>query len=1192
MATTIQIKRGTGSAVPSGLEDGELAINLDNGKLFFGSGSTSINSFRFENLTAENYIVSSSVTNITTQELSGSTNFGDSSDDSHTFTGAITASKISIGSNITHTGDPDTSISFGVNSIRLKAGGIEIFDAKSTGFTTNKSISSSADISASGNISATDYFDNGTNISSIYQAALTFGIANTNVLRANSNIVDNDFLRVDGTSIEGRSAAQVLSDIGAQSGIGDGDLTIAMTDELQDTLNLKATIASPTFTGTVVLPNVPAIVTTQLNLKSPIASPSFTGQVTASGNISSSGTIIAAAAVLTTADINGGTIDGITSLTAGGNLDIGTHELRAATFESDVSTGTAPFTVASTTEVANLKSATSTLAATATNVTVSDNESTNESNVITFVAGAAGSGNVGLEADGNLTYNPSTGKVTATGFIGALTGDVTGDVTGNADTATLAADATTLATPRAINGVDFDGSAAITVTAAGSTLSDTVTVAKGGTGATSFADKSVIITQDSGTDTLAAVAMSTNGQILIGGSSGPAVAVPTGGDGLTVTVGDGTLEYDLDAALTTVTSILAADVKIGEDDQTKIDFETANEIHFYANNVEQVYVADNIFGPQSDSDVDLGTTGVRWKDAFIDTITTTGDVDVLGNIELGHASDTTIARASAGQITVEGTAVLLAGSSINTDGEDIDMGSGTLSAQGAVVSTIELGHASDTTIARASSGQITVEGTAVLLAGAQTGITSLLAADIKIGEDDQTKIDFETANEIHFYANNTEQVYLADNIFGPQSDSDVDLGTTGVRWKDAFIDTITTTGTITAGGIVTGTGFTAGNAVLAEAELELLDGLTAGTAIASKVVTTDGSKDTTGQRNLTISGELDAATGDFSGIIDVAGVATLASAVVTAGATFGGGTGATGVTISTGGAITADAVIKTESTTNATSTTDGSIQTDGGLSVALDVIIGDDLSLLSDDAVFNMGEGSDVTITHDGTTGAVIAATPISINSTGDLTLDSTTDIVIDAAGGNVEFKDAGTLQLTLDMDGTAGEQIIQLGVDSDDLVFKQYDGTEVLRIGDDTTISANRRKFTATADTAGLHDGDVVYFGGTTSMTTGAIYHYKSDGTWELADADAVATSDGLLGVALGAASNTNGVLLRGIVTLDHDAGAIGDVLYLSTTAGDCGAAAPSGTNDVVRIVGYKIIHATQKQVWFNPSNDFIIHA
>ena len=74
----------------------------------------------------------------------------------------------------------------------------------------------------------------------------------------------------------------------------------------------------------------------------------------------------------------------------------------------------------------------------ATTVTVTDNESTNESNVILFAAGAAGSGNLGVEADGNMTYNPSTGKITATGFVGALTGDVTGDVTGNADTATLA----------------------------------------------------------------------------------------------------------------------------------------------------------------------------------------------------------------------------------------------------------------------------------------------------------------------------------------------------------------------------------------------------------------------------------------------------------------------------------------------------------------------------------------------------------------------------------------------------------------------------------------------------------------------------------------------------------------------------------------------------------------------------------
>jgi hypothetical protein len=90
-------------------------------------------------------------------------------------------------------------------------------------------------------------------------------------------------------------------------------------------------------------------------------------------------------------------------------------------------------------------------------------------------------------------------------------------------------------------------------------------------------------------------------------------------------------------------------------------------------------------------------------------------------------------------------------------------------------------------------------------------------------------------------------------------------------------------GAITSTGLVTGTGFTAGSAVLAEAELELLDGLTAGTAIATKVVTTDGSIDTTGQRNLTITGELDAATGDFSGVVDVAGAFTTGSTIVATG---------------------------------------------------------------------------------------------------------------------------------------------------------------------------------------------------------------------------------------------------------------------------------------------------------------------
>jgi hypothetical protein len=80
------------------------------------------------------------------------------------------------------------------------------------------------------------------------------------------------------------------------------------------------------------------------------------------------------------------------------------------------------------------------VATVATTVTITDNENENESNAIIFTAGGdVDGGNLGLESDGTLTYNPSTGKVTATGFIGAVTGNVTGNASGTSATVTTAA---------------------------------------------------------------------------------------------------------------------------------------------------------------------------------------------------------------------------------------------------------------------------------------------------------------------------------------------------------------------------------------------------------------------------------------------------------------------------------------------------------------------------------------------------------------------------------------------------------------------------------------------------------------------------------------------------------------------------------------------------------------------------------
>ena len=134
--------------------------------------------------------------------------------------------------------------------------------------------------------------------------------------------------------------------------------------------------------------------------------------------------------------------------------------------------------------------------------------------------------------------------------------------------------------------------------------------------------------------------------------------------------------------------------------------------------------------------------------------------------------------------------------------------------------------------------------------------------------------------------------------------------------------------------------------------------------------------------------------------------------------------------------------------TEATSTTDGSLQTDGGLSVVKDAVFGDDVKLLSDSAILSLGLGSDATLTHDGTTGLTIAATPISIDATGELHLNSTT--------GDIKLQDGGTDQIIFDLDGTGGAVIIKPAVDSDDIIFQQYDGTAVMTVEDNVSLAIN----------------------------------------------------------------------------------------------------------------------------------------
>ena len=211
------------------------------------------------------------------------------------------------------------------------------------------------------------------------QATLTFGISDTNAVKIDSAAVaDDEYARFTANGLESRSTGEVLSDIGA---VGSGSVT-TITSLLNTSLVIGRDSDNDIDFGT-------------------------------------DDEIIFRAAGADQIKIADGGIIPI----ADNDIDLGSasYQFKDAYFhgslEADAITvdGTALNTVIAGVTVTN--------ATNSSHVLVTDNESTNEENLITFVEDATSStGNVGLEMDGNLTYNPSTGTVTATGFSGNLTG--------------------------------------------------------------------------------------------------------------------------------------------------------------------------------------------------------------------------------------------------------------------------------------------------------------------------------------------------------------------------------------------------------------------------------------------------------------------------------------------------------------------------------------------------------------------------------------------------------------------------------------------------------------------------------------------------------------------------------------------------------------------------------------------------
>ena len=280
---------------------------------------------------------------------------------------------------------------------------------------------------------------------------------------------------------------------------------------------------------------------------------------------------------------------------------------------------TADRTITLPDETGNMLTSSSSISA--TDITISANNSADETVFPVFVDGATGT--QGLESDTGLTYNPSSGVLTSTTFTGALSG--------NATTATALASGRTIASTGDVvwTSASFDGSGNVTGTAAI------------GTG--------VIINTDIKSD--AAIAMSKTALVA--------------GTGLTLS----TNTLNVDAAQTGITSVGALDAGSITSGFGNIDTgsSTITTTGLITGGNLKIANAGNI-GSAGDADaLAISSSGVvTFSQRDIHTL----GITIADGQEIGTATDAdAITIAAAGAVTFSQRSVHGAGITIPNDGQ-------------------------------------------------------------------------------------------------------------------------------------------------------------------------------------------------------------------------------------------------------------------------------------------------------------------------------------------------------------------------------------------------------------------------------------------------------------------------------------------------------------------------------------------
>jgi len=180
---------------------------------------------------------------------------------------------------------------------------------------------------------------------------------------------------------------------------------------------------------------------------------------------------------------------------------------------------------------------------------------------------------------------------------------------------------------------------------------------------------------------------------------------------------------------------------------------------------------------------------------------------------------------------------------------------------------------------------------------------------------------------------------------------------------------------------------------------------------------------------------------------------------------------------------------------------------------------------------------------------------------------------------------------------GVDGEAVVQSGTGGKTLkrstltatVVKSVSGVQAAAGSEEVNIHANDLPIEPSANSTAVGNTSNDLAAGA-SVTAFQCCYLGSAGKWLLTDADAESTSKGLLAISLESKADTEAMrvaLPSSIIRNDSWTWAtVGAPIYLGTTAGAITLTAPSGTDDVVRIVGYVL---TDDCIFFQPSNNYI---